>query len=59
MEISHLESRSINLLVVDPARQDVKIITITEYIAEYTQNPIFRQYVINVSYTLPFTMVYN
>ena len=45
MEISHLESRSINLLVVDPARQDVKIITIIEY----TQNPIFRQYVINVS----------
>ena len=59
MEISHLESRSINLLVVDPARQDVEIKTITEYTAEYTQNPIFRQYVINVSYTLPFTMVYN
>ena len=48
MEISHLESWSINLLVVDHARQDVKI-TIIEYTAEYTQNPIFRQYVINVS----------
>ena len=49
MKISHLESWSINLLVVDHARQDVKIITIIEYTAAYTQNPIFRQYVINVS----------
>ena len=51
MEISHPESQS-NLLAVDPARQDVKIIMIItiEYTAKYTQYPtIYYQRELNIT----------